>query len=114
MALNNLEKKRVEKLLGEFCQNRVPPHARDQVKLFHTLRGNDVKIIESRPHWQNQEQWTEMPIARLKYDQESLTWQLFWPRANGKWEEYPDFKPTNNLKKIIEEIDTDPHHVFWG
>ncbi|MBT4090763.1 MAG: DUF3024 domain-containing protein [Deltaproteobacteria bacterium] len=114
MALSDSEKQRVEELLREFCQNRIPPHVRAQIKLFHTIRGNDVKIFESRPHWQNREKWTEMPIARLKYDPKSLSWGLYWPRANGKWEKYPDFKSTNNLKKIIEEIDTDPNHVFWG
>ncbi len=113
MGLSKFEKQRVEKLLGEYCQNRIPPHVRDQVKLFYTLRGNNVKIFEARPQRQNPEQWKEMPIARLKYDPDSLTWDLYWSRSNGKWEKYPE-KPTNNLKKVIEEIDTDPHHVFWG
>lgn len=26
----------------------------------------------------------------------------------------PDFKPTNRLKTLIEEIEQDPHDVFWG
>lgn len=71
MALSELEKKRIEKIVGEYCNTRIPAHLRQEIRLYYILRGNDVKIIESRPHWQNREQWTEMPIARFKYDEES-------------------------------------------
>ena len=50
----------------------------------------------------------------MKYDAESMSWQLFWGRASGRWEKYPDLKPTKDLSKIIDEIEKDPFHVFWG
>jgi hypothetical protein len=114
MSLNKLETKKVEKLIGDYCNNRIPPHVRDQIQLVYNIHGNGVKIIEKRPHWQNKDHWTESPIARIKFDPETFTWELFWRRANGRWERYPDFKPVNDLKKIIDEIDSDPYHVFWG
>jgi hypothetical protein len=35
-------------------------------------------------------------------------------RATGKWEKYPEIEPTNNLRSLIEETETDPYRVFWG
>ena len=112
--MNELDKKRVTKLVGYFCENRIPPHARDQIKLLYKVRGNDVNIIESRPHWQDNTTWTEMPIAKIRYLPKDMSWQLLWARANGKWQKYPDLQPCKDLSRIIEEIDNDPIHVFWG
>jgi len=114
MALSELEQQRVEKIVGAYCREKIPPHVRDEIKVFYTIRGNDVKIIESRPHWQMKDKWTEMEIARIQHDNSTLTWQLYWKRANERWEKYPDFKPVSDLKKIVNEIKSDPHHVFWG
>ena len=114
MALRELEKKRIEKIVGRFCNNRVPAHLRKKIKLYYVIRGNNVKIIESRTHWQNKDQWSNVPIARLKYEEDSLEWQLFCTRSNGRWENYPNFVPTKDLKQIVNEIDKDPYKVFWG
>jgi len=55
-----------------------------------------------------------MPIAKIRYLPNEMRWQLFWVRANGRWQKYPDFKSCKDLKIIIAEIDKDPIHVFWG
>ena len=33
MALSEFEKKRVEKLLTAYCENKIPPHLRDQIRI---------------------------------------------------------------------------------
>ena len=114
MGFSELEKQRIKKMVGEYCDGKIPEHARNQIKLFYKIRGYDVKIIESRPHFIHKSEWTEHPIARMKYDAESMNWQLFWGRASGRWEKYPNLGPTKNLKGIIDEIEKDPLHVFWG
>ncbi|MCP4410431.1 MAG: DUF3024 domain-containing protein [Gammaproteobacteria bacterium] len=53
-----------------------------------------------------------MPIAKFKRDEKSLKWQLYWVRANGRWEKYPELQPTKDLKKIVNEIECDPYHAF--
>lgn len=112
--MNELDKKRVSKIVEDFCENSIPPHARDQIKLLYKIRGNDVNIIESRPYWQDNTIWTEMPIAKIRYLPEEMSWQLLWVRANGKWQKYPNLQPCKDLSRIIQEIDEDPLHVFWG
>ena len=114
MGFSELEKQRIKKIVGEYCDRKIPEHVRNQIKLFYKISGSDVKIIESRPHFIHKSEWIESPIARLKYDADKRKWSLFWQRANGRWEKYPDFKPTNDLSKIIDEIDKDQWNVFWG
>jgi hypothetical protein len=48
------------------------------------------------------------------FDKESMTWQLYWIRGNGKKELYTDLKPQIDLQKCIDEIDVAPLCTFWG
>jgi hypothetical protein len=112
--MDELTKHKVTKMVAEFCDGRVPPDVRDQIKLLYKIRGNDVNIIESRPHWQDNNIWTEMPIAKIRYLPKKMLWQLLWIKANGKWQKYPELEPCKDLKKVINEIDKDPHYAFWG
>ena len=112
--MDQQEKQQISEIVGVFCETRVPPHARDQVKMLYKIRGNDINIFESRPSWHHKSIWTETPIAKIRLLPNEKAWQLFWIRANGKWQKYPDFSPIKNLEEIIAEIDTDPYHVFWG
>ena len=114
MGFSELEEQRIKKIVGGFCENRIPDYLRDQINLFHKIRGNYVSIIESRPHFIKKDEWIESPIARLSFDSESMEWQLFWKRANGRWQKYTHFKPTKSLQAIIDEIQKDPWNVFWG
>jgi hypothetical protein len=114
MGFSELEKQRIKKAVGNFCDGRIPEHARNQIKLFYKIRGNDVTIIESRPHLIHQSEWTALPVARMRYDAESKKWLLFWGRASGRWDKYPNLGPTKDLQRLIDEIEKDPLHVFWG
>jgi len=114
MPFNDIEKQRIKKIVGGFCRERIPDHQRSQVKLFYEANGFDVKIIESRPSFNGSHLWTETPIARLRYDPNTLEWQLYWMRASGRWHKYPGFEPTHNLRSLIDTIAEDPFRVFWG
>jgi hypothetical protein len=83
MGFSELEKQRIKKIVGGFCENRIPDYLRDQINLFHKIRGNDVSIIESRPHFIKKDERTESSIERMSFDSESMKWQLFW--EEGKW-----------------------------
>jgi hypothetical protein len=47
MALSEFEKKRVEKLLTAYCENRTPPDLHDQIQLEFTILGNEVILFEN-------------------------------------------------------------------
>jgi hypothetical protein len=114
MSFNDIEMQRIKKIVGGFCEEKIPDHLRSQIKVFYEVRGYDVKIIETRPHYMKSNEWAETPIARLKYDPDTMEWQLYWVRASGKWEKYAGLKPTNHLRLLIEEIEKDPYCLFWG
>ena len=114
MPFNNIEKQRIKKIVGRFCEELIPDHLRNQIKLFYEVRGFEVKIIESRLSFVNSHEWTESPIARLKYNPETLDWEMYWRRSSGKWMKYPGLEPTNHLQSLVYEIVQDPHRVFWG
>ena len=114
MPFNDIELRRIEKVVGGCCRERIPDHLKSQIKVFYAVRGYDVKILETRPPFVKSPVWTETPIARLKYDPDTLEWQLYWMRASGKWEKYAGLKPTKNLQLLVDEIAHDPHRAFWG
>ena len=114
MPFNELEKARIKRIVGGFCEGHIPKHIRSQIKMFYNVRGHEVKIIESRPTMTGSHLWAETPIARLQYDPKTLEWQLYWMRASGKWQIYSDLVPTNNLKALIDTIAEDRYSVFWG
>jgi hypothetical protein len=68
MAFNDIELQRIKKIVGGFCEERIPDHLRSQIRVFYEVRGYDVNIIESRPDFMKNYEWTETPIARLKYE----------------------------------------------
>jgi hypothetical protein len=114
MAFNDIELRRIEQVVGGFCRDRIPDHLRSQIKVFYEVRGYEVKILESRPSFVKSHEWTETQVARLKYDPKTMGWHLYWMRASGKWQEYPEIKAATDLKFMINEIQEDPHRVFWG
>jgi hypothetical protein len=114
MPFNDIEMLRIKRIVGGFCEEKIPDHLRSQIKVFYEVRGYDVKIIESRPDFMRNYEWTETPIARLKYDPDIFCWQLYWMRASGRWERYAELKPTNHLQLLVDEIKGDPDGVFWG
>jgi hypothetical protein len=114
MPFNDIELQRIKKVVGEFCEGRIPEHLLNQIKILYEVRGHEVKIIETRPHFIRKHEWTEHPVARMKYDPGTLKWQLYWRRASGKWMKYPELTPTSRLQSLIEVIKEDRFGVFWG
>jgi len=113
MSFNDIELKRIKKIVGGFCTDRIPDHQRSQVKLLYEMRGFEVKLCEARP-FRGSHVWTEGQVARLKYDPETIRWQLYFRTPSERWRKYPAAEPTNNLKALVDLIRDDPFHLFWG
>src|SRR5208337_374334 len=109
MPLPELIKKSAEKKIQAFCENRVPPHARSQVRLTFKFRGNVVAIFEERAPWRKDlTEWTSLPVAQIKYVEKTNRWELFCADRNGKWHKYLSKEATSDMDAIIEEINRDP------
>jgi len=115
MSIPVLIKTLVEKKLDEFCKKKVPSYVLDKVNLSYKIRGNSVSIFENRAPWdRGMKEWTSMAIAKIKFDERTGDWTLFWTDRNDKLHKYMDIEPTKNIDKILAEIDEDPTGIFWG
>ena len=107
MAFSELELKRIEQTVGEFCQKRSPAHLKDKVRLEYSVKGHEVVIVERRPRWDNRNEWTDSPVAKLKCIRSANKWRLYWQRADLKWHEYPGSSSSDRISDLVQEIDAD-------
>ena len=115
MSLPMFTKKLADQKINKFCDNRIPPHVRNQVRLTHKFRGNSVTIYEERVPWREDiKEWTSLPIAQIRYNGKAGKWSLYCADRNSKWHEYYGSEPTQDLDIILNEIDKDPTRIFWG
>lgn len=115
MSLPILIRTLVEKKLDAFCSKRIPPHAAHQVRLSYKIRGASVTLYEHRAPWRaGDTEWTAMSIAQMKYDAKAGVWTLYCADRNSRWHKYTTAAPSKDIDSLLDEIDRDPTHIFWG
>ena len=114
MPIPPIQKKLAQKQLDKFCKTRIPEEIKDEIQLVYTIEKETVTLIEKRPLWNDRTRWSELLVAVMIFDKESMAWQLYWIRGNGKKEMYTQLEPQKDLQKCIDEIDKDPLCTFWG
>jgi hypothetical protein len=81
MALSEFEIKRIEKLVGDFIEQRRPePSIRDEVDLSFKISDQSFEIFEIRPRWGDPKIKIELPVAKATYIKKSKSWKLY-PRS---------------------------------
>lgn len=110
MALPDTVQQKVDKLVGQLCEQRAIP---GQVKLQHVTRGNRVTLSESRPLFIDPDIWNEVKVAQFEYNPESLRWTLFWYDNKNRRQPYPAGRNKDLLDKLILEVESDPTGIFW-
>ena len=107
---------RAEIQLRRYCDERVPEHARHQVRIEFEMRGATATIVERRTPWRPvgpDEPWTRSPVARFRFDVAAGQWSLAWRDRNSRWHPYDRVQP-GDLGALLEEVDRDPTGIFWG
>jgi hypothetical protein len=99
-----------------WCTDRVPEHARHQVRVECEVDRSYLTVVERRAPWRADfgPDWTRLPIARLRYTKASKTWTLYWQDRNLRFHRYDRSEPSVNVYVLIDEIDCDPTGIFWG
>ena len=99
-----------------WCQQRVPPPIRDQVRVECDISTRHLTIVECRPPWHEDTgpEWTRFPIARLRYTQATRTWTLYWRDRHLRFHRYDQLPPSPSIDDLLTEIDRDPTAIFWG
>ncbi|MGH3932591.1 MAG: DUF3024 domain-containing protein [Pseudonocardiaceae bacterium] len=99
-----------------WCDQRVPAHARDQVRVECDIAPGHLTIMECQPLWRDEPgpEWTRFPIARLRYTKANKTWSLYWRDRNLRFHRYDQLAPSSMINQLLTEIDRDPTAIFWG
>jgi len=113
MAFSEIELYKIKSFVGALCNMRAPESIRDQLRYEYAIEKYDVILSEVRPRWDKPDEYTRMPVAKLKFIRSRNIWKLYWHRANGKWYPYEHFE-SRDLEDLIIEIDDDPYGCFFG
>lgn len=114
MALSELTKRQVEKILASYCSERLPVYLHDKLRLGFRFRGDSVTLYEERPALAKPGVWVEIVVAQFRFTPQSGEWTLYWADRNSKWREYDLIEPTRNFETLLKEVHEDPTGIFWG
>lgn len=115
MPLPKLQRQSAEALIKVFCEDRVPQHARSQVRLEYQIRGNSIVLIERRIPWNDPEgEWTSSPTAKFTFEQQRHVWKLLWPDRNSRFHQFDPPMESTRISELIAFVDKDPTCIFWG
>jgi hypothetical protein len=96
--------------IARYCADRIPAHARAQVRVVHAVRGRMVTIFEIRPPWNGVGDWTRRPVAQLRHA--GHRWTLWWPDRNSRWHPV-DAPPADTVQPLLEILDDRDRPPFW-
>jgi hypothetical protein len=114
MAFSDIEIQKIKNEVGGLCSRRTPAHLKDKLRFEYEIEKQNVFIYEVRPVWNNPEEHTKLPFAKLTYVKSRRIWKLYWRRASEKWESYEPKGPDRDLRALIQEIDKDLYGCFFG
>jgi hypothetical protein len=77
LALSQVQKAQVDRLLTAYCTKRVPPAVRSKVRVGYRIEGNAVTLYEVRPAFRPPHDWQEMVVAKLTYVGTQREWRLY-------------------------------------
>jgi Protein of unknown function (DUF3024) len=99
-----------------WCEQRVPEHARDQVRIECDAGPRHLTIVECRPPWREGTgpEWTRFPIARPRYTQATRTWSLYRRDRDLRFHLDNQLPLSPRADDLLHEIDRDPTAIFWG
>jgi hypothetical protein len=114
LALSELTRKQVERILTSYCSERLPVYLHDELRLGFKFRGNSVTLYEERPAFANPDIWVEIAVAQFRFNTKTRDWTLYWADRNSKWHEYDLIEPSRAFEALLKEVQEDPTGIFWG
>lgn len=114
MAFNELDLKRIDKLVGGFCRRRTRPEHAHELRFDYRLEGQSVVLYEERPDWRDPNQLMQSPFAKLRYVRTTGLWTLYWMRADLKWHAYRPAPPSADLAALMDIIGEDAYCAFFS
>jgi len=115
VALSEFERKRLEKVVGEYVESRRPtPQIRRELDLGFRVEGQSVEIFELRPAWRDPSQTLEESVAKATFVRRTGIWRIYWQRADLKWHRYDPHPETESIEEFLRVVERDDYGCFFG
>ena len=115
MAFSEFERKRIEKNVGRYIEEKRPPaEIRDEVDLSFRIEGQSVEIFEIRPLWDNPKEKIEEAVAKATYVKSRNLWKVYWQRADLKWHRYDPDPEVDTIDDFLKVVESDDCSCFFG
>jgi hypothetical protein len=109
--IDDFTKKRLEKILVEYTEKKIPNHIKNQIKMNYKIRGNNVTLIEERPAFRS-DKWVQLDIAQFRLDQNK--WKVYWKDSKNNWHFVEEIAADEDFEKQLMIVDKDNRGIFWG
>lgn len=114
MPLPELLKRTAQRRLDKYCAERIPPCARDQVRLSYQVREEAITLYEERALRGNPHKGPAQAIAQFRFNAELNQWTLHYTDRDNRWHFYLNAAPSLDFGKLLAVLDQDPLRLFWG
>ena len=115
MAFNDLERKRIQKLVGAFIEQIRPPgHIRPQLDFGFHVAGHSIELFEIRPQWDKPKVKHEHSFAKATYVRTRDQWKIYWKRADLKWHGYEPAPHVRTVADFLSVVKEDQYGCFYG
>lgn len=115
MALNDIERKRIENAVAAFVLKlRPPPHVRPKLDYGFRLSGQSVELFEVRPRWDRPKEKRESPFAKATYVRNQGVWRVYWKRSDLKWHRYEPVSEVSEIDEFLSVVQKDEYACFFG
>jgi Protein of unknown function (DUF3024) len=114
LALTELQKTQVDKLLAAYCAKRVPSAVQTQLRVGYRIEVNAIILYEERPAFRPPHDWQEMVVAKFTYVGTQRVWRLYCQHRDRRWHTYQALPAASSLARLLDEVDADPTGIFWG
>ena len=93
----------------------MPAHVTSQLRYRIESYRNAITLLECRPMTPDDPagDWFELPFARVRFTR-SRGWELYWVDRNSDFHIYDLVEPTQDITKLLDEIERDPTCIFFG
>lgn len=99
-----------------WAEQRVPPHARHQVRVEVEVSYRAIAIVEVRAPWREHfgPEWTRLPIARMRYTKCNRGLDAVLADRKLRFHRYEDAPATRDIDELIAVVHENRTGIFWG
>ncbi len=111
--LDEFTKKRIDRILKNYVELKIPKEIRNEMKLIYKFRGNNVTLLEERMGSKG-DRWIQLDRVQFRFDKETYKWSVYWRDSKDKWHQHPEVEPDHDFEKQLGRVDQDQSGAFWG